>query len=322
MRPFVASIGQNLSTQVTIANALNTLQKRYTMTKTTMRATDAKSLILSLDIKTKKVTEQTSAMNAKEFMLSGGQGIYTAMRTVCGGRRVFLLDDHLQRLSNSHRMVLGSGGHRCDAEYWRNLLVPLIRRGLDSFREISDEDRKITVLVDNDHISLQLTSLGAPREGYCWVRFVHGRRENPEAKDLQWVHAREKLEELIVPPINEVVLADPEDSSGARAYEGLSSNFFATRRISSDKKPDYANFELLSAPLDSVLLGTIMKLVLRICERDCIRVVYDLSVDFGRWNGAFVSSTSRLVLPVSKVITDLGEHPLDKSDPLVLHLLE
>ncbi|KAJ1817755.1 hypothetical protein LPJ75_001633 [Coemansia sp. RSA 2598] len=286
-------------------------------------ATSAKSLIISYDYKTKSISEQTSTMDAKDFMLSGGQGVYTAMRTICGGRRVFLLDDHLQRISNSHRMVLGDGEHQRDPEHWRNLLVPLIRRGLDSLKGgESNEDRKITVLVGSDHVSLQLTGLKAPQDGTCWAKFVCGRRENPEAKDLQWVHDREKLEKLIVPPINEVVLADPEGVPGARAYEGLSSNFFATRRVSNDKQPDYANFELLSAPLDCVLLGTIMKLVLRICERDCIKVVYDLRVDFGRWNGAFVSSTSRLVLPVSKIITDHGDHPMDKHDPLVLHLLE
>ncbi|KAJ2227672.1 hypothetical protein H4R99_000196 [Coemansia sp. RSA 1722] len=287
----------------------------------TASTTYPQSLVINYDYKAGKVTEQASTMNAKEFMLSGGQGVYTAMRTVCGGSRIFLLDDHLQRISNSHRMVLADSEQQKDPEHWRNLLVPIIRRGLESFKSTTEnDDRKITILVGTDHVSLQLTELKAPLNGICWVKFVQGKRHNPVAKDLQWVHDRERLEKQIISPINEIVLI--ESGPETRVYEGLSSNFFATRRVSEDKQPGYANFELLSAPLDSVLLGTIMKLVLRICERDCIKVVYDSRVDFSRWSGAFVSSTSRLVLPVSKIITDCGEHLMDSRDPLVVHLLE
>ncbi|KAI7821818.1 hypothetical protein BX661DRAFT_200578 [Kickxella alabastrina] len=301
------------------------------MTPSTVPATIAakKSLIIDYEYKTRKVTERLSSMGASEFMLTGGEGIYTAMRTISGSRRVFLLDDHLQRISDSHKMVLAADKEdgRQSPEHWRELLVPLIRRGLDSFGGGQDgDDRKITVLVGNDHISMQLTRIKSLDDGSCWVKFVSGKRDNPEAKNLQWVHERETLEKLIVPPINEVVLADPKETPGGRFYEGISSNFFTTRRAletrEEDAQPEYRNYELVSAPRDSVLLGTIMKLVLRICERDNINVVYEPKVDFHRWTGAFVSSTSRLVLPVSRIITDKCEHHLNAGDPLVCHLKE
>ncbi|KAJ2058577.1 hypothetical protein GGI17_004947 [Coemansia sp. S146] len=288
------------------------------------------SLILDYNYATSQVTEHESEMGASEFMLSGGDGIYTAMRTVCHGTRLFLFDDHLQRICKSHSVMLSKDGgekqRQLDTEYWRGLLAPLIRRGLDRFGSGSEHDSKITVLVDRHRVAIQFVRLLGPNglNPSCWVKFVSGRRDHPEAKSLQWVHDREALEQFIVPPINEVVLIEHDSKDGPlRFYEGLSSNFFVTRRVSLGRQPEYLNFQLLSAPLDSVLLGTVMKLVLLICERDGISVRYAPEFDaLESWNGAFVSSTSRLVLPVSNVIygEDNRQHLLDASDPLILHL--
>ncbi|KAJ2829371.1 hypothetical protein FBU31_002712 [Coemansia sp. 'formosensis'] len=290
----------------------------------------SQSLILDYSYATLQVTEHESEMSATEFMLSGGDGIYTAMRTVCHGTRLFLFDDHLQRICKSHSVMLSKDGgekqRQIDTEYWRGLLAPLIRRGLNRFGSGSEQDSKITVLVDKHRVAIQFVRLLGPNglNPSCWVKFVSGRRDHPEAKSLQWVHDREALEQFIVPPINEVVLIEHDSKDGPlRFYEGLSSNFFVTRRVSLGRQPEYLNFQLLCAPLDSVLLGTIMKLVLQICERDGISVRYAPEFDaLESWNGAFVSSTSRLVLPVSNIIygEDSRQHTLDASDPLIVHL--
>ncbi|KAJ2486807.1 hypothetical protein EV174_000911 [Coemansia sp. RSA 2320] len=285
-----------------------------------------RSLILDYDYGTRQVTERKSDMSASEFMLGGDEGVYTAMRTVCYGKRLFLFDDHLQRISKSHNLVLAQVSTEHDVEYWRGLLLPLIRRGLSRFADQDGvHDSKITVLVDRERVALQFVRLvGSAGGSSCWVKFVAGKRDHPEAKSLQWVHDREVLERLIAPPINEVVLVEHDCKEGPlRFYEGLSSNFFATRRVSRDRHPEYLNFQLLSAPLDSVLLGTIMKLVLSICDRDGIDVRYEPEFDSqDSWNGAFISSTSRLVLPVAGIIAGQGDcrHVLDACDPLVVHL--
>ncbi|KAJ1668751.1 hypothetical protein IW140_000180 [Coemansia sp. RSA 1813] len=311
------------------------LQQRTTMSATNSveanKSNSKPSLVVDYDYETGTVTEQKTKMSARDFMLSSETGIYTAMRTVCGGKRVFLFDDHLQRLGNSHRVVLPKDmARRDDPEYWRRILCPLIRRGVDAFSaECPDDEAKITVLAGTREARLHFTCLNTHKQVACWVRFVTGvRRDTPEAKNIQWVHERESLEPMIAPPVNEVVLTD-RCSEGERFYEGISSNFFATRRISSSsatRAPEYLNYQLVSAPRDCVLLGTVMKLVLRICDRDGIQVVYDPSVDFGGWNGAFVSSTSRWVLPIETIVYGHGdavaEHRLDASDPLVAHLRE
>ncbi|KAJ2515488.1 hypothetical protein H4217_005143 [Coemansia sp. RSA 1939] len=314
------------------------------MTSTGAGHRSKRALVLDYDYASGSVTEHTSDESARDFMLGGETGIYTSMRTVGGGRRVFLLDDHLQRLGDSHRMELPrDAARRDDPAYWRRVLLPLLGRGLAAFgAECPDEEAKITVLADTAAARVHFTCLygrdGPPSAG-CQVRLVTGvTRENPEAKSIRWVHQREALEALLVAPTNEVVLTD-----GRRFYEGISSNFFATRKRENTRGnagPEYLDYQLVSAPRDRVLLGTVMKLVLRICDRDGIEVVYDPALDFARWSGAFVTSTSRWVLPVATIVAggadSIGsvgdgdamapsparQHRVDADDPLVAHLRE
>ncbi|PIA17963.1 D-aminoacid aminotransferase-like PLP-dependent enzyme [Coemansia reversa NRRL 1564] len=287
----------------------------------------ATTVVVDYNYASGKTTIHDSQQSAKEFMLNGGSGIYTAMRTVSNGRRVFLFEDHMQRIVNSYKMVLADGQHGNNTvEQWSALLRPLIRRGLNMYA--GDGESKITVLVGKCGVHIQLAKLQEPSSASCWVRFIGGKRDHPEAKDLQWVHEREVLERLIVPPINEVVLVDSaEDVQDSRFYEGTSSNFFAVRRLrgQEEQQSTFINYELISAPLDSVLLGTVMKLVLRICEADGIPVRHQPLVELGIWEGAFVTSTSRLVLPVETITYgDDGQmsQKLDAENPLVMHLRE
>ncbi|KAJ2785276.1 hypothetical protein H4R18_000600 [Coemansia javaensis] len=283
----------------------------------------AASLVIEYEYRGGRVSERRSEESAKAFMLGGGAGIYTAMRTVCGGQRVFLLDDHLQRIVDSHRAVL-AGGPANDAAHWRALLVPLLRRGLQQVRH---GESKITVLVGADGVRIQFAPLLQAQPGRpCWVRFASGHREHPEAKSLQWVHEREALERLIVPPVDDVVLVDDAAAAAPRFYEGTSSNFFVVRRVARGRQPEFRDFELLAAPLDCVLLGTVMRLVLRICRRDGIPVVHDggaSAAGMADWAGAFISSTSRLVLPVERILYGAAgqcHHALDPANALVTHL--
>ncbi|KAJ1732274.1 hypothetical protein LPJ61_002121 [Coemansia biformis] len=285
---------------------------------------DATTVIIDYEFASGGVREHSEELSAKDFMLSGGPGIYTAMRTVCGGRRVFLFDYHLQRIVDSHRAVLPDSAQQNDKTHWSELLRPLLRRGLD---RVSHGESKITVLVGAEGVRLQFAPLQTSRAAEsCWVRFVSGRREHPEAKSLEWVHEREALEKLIVSPVDDVVLVEnASDAEAPTFYEGTSSNFFAVRRVADDRCPEYRNFELLAAPQGSVLLGTVMRLVLRICDRDGIHVVHGAGAGLAAWDGAFISSTSRLILPVERVLYGSdGERwwPLDGANALVAHLRE
>ncbi|KAJ1959191.1 hypothetical protein IWQ62_004709, partial [Dispira parvispora] len=117
----------------------------------------------------------------------------------------------------------------------------------------------------------------------------------------------------------------------------MSSNFFTVQSISSTAKPaplairggdhetpegDHsghyrheANLKVVTAPPGSVLLGTIMKLVLKVCEENHIPVEYrHPTLSEARnteWWGAFITSTSRLVLPIHAIyVREHGENRL------------
>ncbi|KAJ2630745.1 hypothetical protein IW137_004939, partial [Coemansia sp. RSA 1287] len=61
-------------------------------------------------------------------------------------------------------------------------------------------------------------------------------------------------------------------------------------------------------------------LVLDICQRDGIAVVYEPAVELEQWAGAFVTSTSRLVLPVERIVYGENEQCVDADNPLIMHL--
>ena len=87
---------------------------------------------------------------------------------------------------------------------------------------------------------------------------------------------------------HELILTDVKGN----VYEGLSSNFFAIR-----------DGAIETAPLDAVLPGTIQKLVFDVASQLKIpmRYVFPNIAQVAEWEGAFITSTSRAVLPISSI---------------------
>lgn len=134
----------------------------------------------------------------------------------------------------------------------------------------------------------------------------------PAVKDSQWVRDRASLEKNKGQEINEVVLVDDSEN----VYEGMASNFFAVRRRQQQQldedgvsKSDYV---IQCASLDHVLLGTIMKLVMALCEKEKIDIewVFPRLQDAraGKWEGCFLTSTSRLLLPIETIYSKDGRY--------------
>jgi branched-subunit amino acid aminotransferase/4-amino-4-deoxychorismate lyase len=99
---------------------------------------------------------------------------------------------------------------------------------------------------------------------------------------------RKVFEDSKLPESNEVILSD-EDGN---LFEGLSSNFFV---ILSDGS-------LQTAPMESVLTGTVMRKVLRDWKFSQIVFENPKISEIDTWEGAFITSTSRLILPIDKII--------------------
>lgn len=96
------------------------------------------------------------------------------------------------------------------------------------------------------------------------------------------------MEESKLPESNEIILSD----RFGRLYEGLSSNFFILR----------SDGRLQTAPLDQVLPGTVMKRVLELEGDDNLVFENPKIEEIDTWKGAFITSTSRLILPIDKIV--------------------
>ncbi len=97
-------------------------------------------------------------------------------------------------------------------------------------------------------------------------------------------------------------------------FEGLSSNVVAV---------DEENGCIVTAPSDLVLSGTILQLLLAICEEESIPVKREspkLS-DLKRF-GVLITSTSRLALPVKQIIMPDGTlEVIETKKRLIQHLV-
>lgn len=98
------------------------------------------------------------------------------------------------------------------------------------------------------------------------------------------------MEQAKLKDVNEVILTD----DSGRLYEGMSSNFFAVR-TKQDGSP-----VLISAPLEHILLGTVMKIVMSVCEQHNIPIEWSFpciqDARAGKWDGCFI--TSMLCMPI------------------------
>ncbi|KAF9276829.1 hypothetical protein BGZ68_009713 [Mortierella alpina] len=256
---------------------------------------------------------------ANAVLLDYPPGAYTAMRTF---DRVGIMDfsGHVDRLVSSLSQIhfpeseqadiaeavtvrRGLAPYR-DAETLKTEMAELVRAALKAYYQQSSglDEAKVTVLctwntLTNEPLVIaQVEPLKIPTERRCKVK-VHGSpRHHATAKDSQWVRDRTALEASLSKDMNEALLLDDASQD---LYEGLSSNLFAF---------DGARQTIITAPLDSVLKGTILKVVLAVCEEQKIPIEFKFPnlKHFDEWEGAFITSTSRLVLPIETIVLPNG----------------
>jgi branched-subunit amino acid aminotransferase/4-amino-4-deoxychorismate lyase len=225
------------------------------------------------------------------------RGAYTTTRTTGGGRCVFELGFHLQRLVDSSLLM----ALRVDGEALKLRAMETLRRGVEAYLQHTageanpagedDRELKLTVLVCNSgDVYVHVSPLG-PRKapGPVRVEIRGAPRANAAAKDSEWVTERKKLSKP--EDVNELVL----EANGA-LYEGLSSNFFTLMDGT------------LHTAGDNVLMGSVRESVLRQAAALGIPIVLDAPRldDLPRWEAAFVSSTSRMLLPIDELTVRSG----------------
>ncbi|GJJ73404.1 hypothetical protein EMPS_05762 [Entomortierella parvispora] len=297
----------------------------------------------------KNLSVSLTTKSANDTLIEYPTGAYTAMRT-SEHRGIMDFSCHVNRLANSLSQIqfsvaamdtekveqdkeeegeLEEQGNEQqevaealaqfrDAKTLKPLMTDLVREGLrDYYGQVPEEstlgEAKVTVLCswDSNNRSpifiAHVEPLKAPKERRCKV-MVHGSpRHHATAKDSKWVRDRSKLEADLSKDTNEALLLDEESQD---LYEGLSSNFcIYDRKLQS----------LVTAPLYSVLLGTILKMVIAVCEQEKIPILYKFPnlKNIQDWEGAFISSTSRLVLPIETMIMPDGSEVHFKESSII-----
>lgn len=256
----------------------------------------------------------------KKWLEAVPPGAYTTMRTL-DFNTVVEWNLHVQRMYASTQSIIAqikAGTDVCKrslpsekaqsilatTEGFETLLRANAADGIVAFDKLNAEagpmEKRITLL-----LNWAVTEAAAAAEGmdvYTYVEALPPVPRNPvkvvvrmrppeakmyEAKDTKWVTQRARLERE-QGDANETVLTN----ESGQAIEGTQTNFFAV-----------VGGEVYTASDSEVLSGTIRAIVMDVCKENGVHVRLQAPAIEGhrKWEGAFISSTSRLVLPIDRI---------------------
>lgn len=232
--------------------------------------------------------------DSTQFINEFPRGAYTAARSV-DYKYLFQFKEHVIRLNNSCKIMIQEQFGEV-AEPLQSLISfeTLSKRLISELRAgwIPDQDFKITILINwkrsEYDIYIHYADLPPTPEDPVTIEMFPGSRTHIKAKDSDWSRYRKHIELMRKDPSsNEIVLVDHDSN----CYEGLSSNFFI---VKSGK---------VQTALKGVLYGTVMDLVLEVCRDIGIEIISSPPqlVEIDSWDEVFITSTSRLVLPVKHI---------------------
>jgi len=314
-----------------VVQSLSTQPFQATTMATT--ATAATKNVVVLDGKQAEETTVTS----KEFLLSNPSGAYTTARTCAGGTKIFEWEAHIERTAKSLASMMEqresttiASSRLSDPYVLRRRLDAAVEDAVrlhqrlhndekDDFDASSPRELKLTALVgwtalddesissgeDGGWVACHATSLPPLPAAPVRVEIRGSPRDNAAAKDSAWVSERAPLEALMQSatcggPVNELLLA----TDTGDLLEGSQTNFYAV-----------IDGAVWTAG-EGILAGTVRNLVLDVCRNHGIPVVLrppNLSTMDG-WEGALISSTSRLALPIDELYVPQEGRPSAGTD--------
>lgn len=238
----------------------------------------------------------------EEFLLKGNRGAYTTARSV-DQNAVFEFEAHVERLAQTTRLMMEKEDAAQDiiaehddilkVENLKPKLIESIGEGMSVFRQNNEEgqEMKITVLMTWENQSYDIFTLVAPlgdRPVQPVKVEVGGKpRSNALAKDSEWTRQRRALEEQKPADVNEIILMDDSGS----LYEGMQTNFYVVQD------------GCVRTADEGILEGTVRKMILEVCKREGVPLNFEPPNihEIDAWDGIFISSTSRLLLPITEI---------------------
>ncbi|HBG73958.1 MAG: hypothetical protein A2X25_02545 [Chloroflexi bacterium GWB2_49_20] len=222
-------------------------------------------------------------------------GIYTTFRTF-DHYKFFLLESHFHRLEESANLI--------NKPIKLNYL--LIRDALREVVKISlEQELRIRLTINLDTLPAAIYISKEPLitptlEDYdkgVFTVLQKTIRDNPKAKLTSFLKRAELIRSKVPKNINEVLLVNSE----GQILEGLSSNFFAVIK------------DEVWTEGEQVLSGIVRSVILDLAEKNGIRVYLSAIhiSDIDCLEEAFLTSTSRMVLPIQKIDSSI----INKSKP-------
>lgn len=212
-------------------------------------------------------------------------GAYTTFRTY-ERFGVLRLSRHLDRLEETSR--LAGFDIKLDRRELKKILVQLLS-------ESTPEEKRIRVTIDLEknpgtiYIAMETLSVPAAEKYRCGIicRTVEAHRENPKAKLSSFLGKAADLRGREHEAFDELLMV----TAGGELLEGLSSNFYGV-----------TGGTVYTAE-EGVLSGTTRDFILKIAREAGIPVVLRpvRIEEIGNLDEAFISSTSRSILPIRSI---------------------
>ena len=233
-------------------------------------------------------------------------GAYTTFRTYQGWK-VLPLDRQIQRLQETAALL----GYKQKIE--ENVFRKALRKVLGEYD--GDSELRFRVSLDLEeqigtlYVAVEPLRLLPPEDYQKGVKTITCRmqRENPKAKLTNFIARADKIRRKLPLDVNEALMVDAD----GYILEGLSSNFFAEK-----------DGQLWTED-EHVLSGITRSLVLEIATDNGILIRREpVSLnDIPYLQGAFITSASRGVLPVSSIDgMIIGDSTLGKLTQRLMHL--
>ncbi|KAG2768123.1 hypothetical protein JG687_00008347 [Phytophthora cactorum] len=253
-------------------------------------------------------------LDATAFLLAHPRGAYTAARTVLQ-TKIFDYEAHIRRLVDSTIAMQSEKPLTPSAveKELRPRTEATIIAAMTTFKGLYEvqkgQEYKINVLVCPTEGEKVEGEVLADTDVFCHVGFLPPLRSemvklevaglprhNAAAKDSAWVRERRAIYDRMAPDMEEVILMDP---ATRHLLEGSQTNFYTIQ--------DGAVY----TAEEGILKGTVRSLVLEVCAENGIPVKLSPPTldDVDKWQGCFISSTSRLVLGAKSLEY---EHPETK----------
>jgi 5,10-methenyltetrahydrofolate synthetase len=269
-------------------------------------------------------TTSSKDMIASAALQYGGDGAYTTARTVGGSSNVLEFNFQVERL-NETAALLSMSDQGTLPHLSRDAVAETIATAFQHFDAHFPEiegDRRVTLLLPklqgdeiespSSHLFCHVEQLPNIATPPIIVELRGKPRDNPLAKNIEWITERKHLEESRQEDVHEVVLStiststststkskseEPHSNSvsvaSATIVEGTQTNVFVVTKDGTVRTAG-----------EGVLAGTVRKLVMEECVRQNIPLDVTAGGDvtaLNDWEEMFLTSTSRLVLPVDEV---------------------